>query len=246
MAPVRTLVSLHDVMPGTLGAVRAQLQLLANHGVDRATLLVVPGLDWSARSIEQLHRWQADGHELAGHGWLHRAGQVRGLRHRVHAALLSRDCAEHLALTAAEIASLLRRCHAWFGERGLLPPTLYVPPAWALGAAPRAAYAEAGFRQVEHLQGLWDLDSGTLQRIPAVGYESISAWRAVAVKASNAGNRVLARHMGWLRLGLHPRDLQLPLRGEALRDIDALRETLLYRDLLPGVDVPGYPVSRAA
>ncbi|MEM1412624.1 MAG: DUF2334 domain-containing protein, partial [Pseudomonadota bacterium] len=95
---MQTLVSLHDVMPDSLDAVQWQLDMLAAEGVQRATLLVVPGLDWTAGQVEQLQDWQDAGHELAGHGWVHRAWHVRGPRHRLYSALVSRQAAEHLAL----------------------------------------------------------------------------------------------------------------------------------------------------
>ncbi len=243
---IRTLVSVHDVMPHTLDAVHEQLRLLAAHGVGRATLLVVPGLDWTREGLDRLRAWEADGHELAGHGWAHRVERVRGVRHRVYAALVSRNAAEHMALDRSGIESLLLRNREWFGANGLRAPALYVPPAWALGDAPLEAYAAAGFRLVEGLQGVHDLGTGRLLRIPAIGYEAVNAWRASVLRASNAGNRWLARRQGWLRLALHPGDLSLPLAGEALRDITLLGDTYLYRDLLPDSDVPGYPPWRAA
>ena len=113
---VRALLSVHDVMPQTLAPVADILARLRCLGLPPATLLIVPGCRWDADELAQLRRWQKQGHELAAHGWHHRARAIRGLRHRLHAALLSRDAAEHLALSSDEIAALMRRAHDWFGR----------------------------------------------------------------------------------------------------------------------------------
>lgn len=242
----RTLVSIHDVMPRTLDDVRAQLALLRRHGVAQATLLVVPGRDWRPVDIDQLRAWQDAGHELAGHGWSHRALHVRGIRHRVYARLVSRDCAEHLALTAPKIMALLHRNRHWFDRQGLAPPQLYVPPAWALGALPVSDYAAAGFRMVEDLRGIHDLQSGQRLTVPAVGFEAINRLRALALKASNGLNRMLAGSSGLLRLALHPKDLRLFLHEDVERALGRLGETCLYRDLPEGATRPATAHRNAA
>ncbi len=76
----------------------------------------------------------------------------RSAYHRLHAALISRDVAEHLSRPAHELVALVHRCHGWFAAHGLPAPTLYVPPAWALGgtrwldALPRSTAFDASRR----------------------------------------------------------------------------------------------------
>jgi len=41
------LVSIHDAMPDTLPRIRELIAQLRGHGVDKITLLVVPGKQWS-------------------------------------------------------------------------------------------------------------------------------------------------------------------------------------------------------
>ena len=230
---MRTLVSLHDVMPDTLDAVQEQLGLFAARDIRQVTLLVVPGLEWTAQQIDRLRRWEDQGHELAGHGCVHRARHVRGPRHRVYSTLISRSAAEHLALTEQEIAERVAKCHDWFEAQGLQAPGLYVPPAWALGKADLSVYGNAGFRLVERLEGIYDLATGRMHRIPAIGFEAINAPRALALRMSNAANRQAARLSGVLRLGLHPGDLQLHLADDARAAIRAVEGALCYRDWPP-------------
>jgi len=215
-APV---LSIHDVMPQTLDPVAELLRLASDAGWSRVTLLVVPGLGWNAGGIARLRRWQADGHELAGHGWRHRAAAIRGPYHWLHGRLLSRQVAEHLALDGEGILALMRRCHDWFPAHGLVPPVRYVPPAWALGALPRARLAAQPFREVETLAGVHDARSGVLHRSPLLGYEADTPARALALRCSNVLTRRLAR---WRppRIALHPFDRRLSLARDLSADLD--------------------------
>ncbi|MGB5831514.1 MAG: DUF2334 domain-containing protein, partial [Thiohalocapsa sp.] len=119
-----SLVSIHDLMPSTMPAVRRALTLLARTSTNPVTLLVVPGSGWSRDQVRELKALQNAGYPLAGHGWLHRIERFGGLYHRLHGLTLSRRVAEHLALDSDEIIDLVNRCHAWFGDNGLDPPLL--------------------------------------------------------------------------------------------------------------------------
>lgn len=216
----RALVSVHDLMPETMPAVRRTLALLEHHQVQHVTLLVVPGSGWDARGVEELKALERAGYPLAGHGWKHRADRIRGLRHRLHSLLLSRNVAEHLALDSAGILELLARCRNWFDAQGLAPPELYVPPAWALGSIHPAALREAGlFRWVEVFSGVLDVNSGRLQKSPVLGYEADAAVRAPILRAWNAFGRLRSTKTGVLRIGIHPRDIDYPLRTDLIADL---------------------------
>ncbi|MHA7833165.1 MAG: polysaccharide deacetylase family protein [Algiphilus sp.] len=213
-ADLRAWLSIHDVMPETLDRVARIIADSRLHGWPPATLLVVPGRHWDAEAISQLRAWHADGHALAAHGWFHRAQQIRGLRHRLHAALMSRDAAEHLALDAAGIAQLMQASHDWFAQQGLPSPTLYVPPAWALGAIHRSTLRTLPFRHIEVTAGVIDTASGRLEVQPLIGFEADTAWRARALSAWNHSQMALARRSGrTLRIGIHPYDPELALAG---------------------------------
>jgi len=216
---VRLDLSIHDVMPETLDRVAEQLALIERHCPGPVTLLVVPGRAWRSADLDRLHEWVAAGHRLAGHGWTHRAPNIRGLKHRLHSLLVSRDCAEHLALSPAEIVELMRRNRQWFVDQDLPAPRRYVPPAWALGPVGAADLRATGFSCVETLTGYLDLTTGRLARSALAGFEAASAWQVPILKASNALNRLLARRLP-LRIALHPDDHRLPLAGDLLRWLD--------------------------
>lgn len=230
---VRTLVSVHDVMPQTLDQVQRILSLCAAINPGPLTLLVVPGHDWDRSGLERLSAWQTLGHRLAGHGWIHRVERFGGFGHRLHGALISRRVAEHLALDGGGIAALIRRCHAWFLDQGLDPPGLYVPPAWALGQLRPRDLAPLPFSHYEVLGGVLHRASGRLQRIPLLGYEADTSARAPAIRLWNRVNRGLVRTRGWLRIGIHPSDPELALASDLERDLRRYPHWVHYGDLEP-------------
>lgn len=232
----RALVSVHDVMPDTLGRVERILALIERAGIAPVTLLVVPGAGWTSEGLARLRAFQTSGHELAGHGWVHRAERIAGLFHRVHAALISRDVAEHLALDPIGIQALIQRCHTWFVDRDLGHPALYCPPAWAMGRIPRAALASLPFKRYELLRGILSAQTGRMHPIPLVGYEADSAARAALIRFWNHINRRHAVTRRWLRVGIHPRDLDLRLADDLRRDLRALRRFASYADVDAGTD----------
>jgi predicted deacetylase len=212
-------------MPSTLGRVEAVVGLLERRCAAPATLLVVPGLDWSRAQLRTLRAFQENGHRLAGHGWRHRAARIRGLHHRLHSLLISRDVAEHLALDGSAIRRLITACHNWFAEQGLGAPELYVPPAWAMGAVSRGDLAALPFRFYEVTSGVYDARTGRFHRLPLVGYEADGLWRALPLRLWNGINRLAAGLGGPLRIAIHPGDLELALGGDL--------ERLLARPIRP-------------
>lgn len=208
-------------MPATLERVGRILERLRQHGLGRASLLVVPGLAWSDDQVATLRSFAADGHDLAGHGWRHSVRRIRGLKHRLHALTISRNVAEHLELDAAGIRRLVTDCGAWFGAHSLPQPSLYVPPAWALGGIPWHELGGLGFRYFETLAGIYDTADGTMRRLPLLGFEADTRFRAASLRLFNAANRGLARRAGIARLAIHPRDFELELAGDLERALDA-------------------------
>jgi predicted deacetylase len=230
----RALVSVHDLMPATMPAVRRTLALLEHHAVHPVTLLVVPGSGWDAAGIDELRALERAGYRLAGHGWAHRAPHIRGLRHRLHSLFLSRNVAEHLALERDGILALMRRCRAWFEAQGLSLPTLYVPPAWALGELSANDLRRADlFQRVEVFSGVLDVASGRLTRSPVLGYEADASLRVPVLRLWNALGRRRAAACRWVRVGIHPGDIDHPLRADLIADLGRFRHFADYAASLP-------------
>lgn len=217
------VVSIHDVGPDTLEQVAELLDGIRPWAGTAVSLLVVPGLDWGAADLDRIREWQAEGFELAGHGWIHH-GPPRTLRHRVHGWVLSRDQAEHLSRSESEVEALMRAGVEWFDAHDLGTPELYVPPAWALGAIGRAALERLPYRRIEVLRGFYLLKTGrapALYPCPLIGFEADTLFRQAALIAFNAAATRWARlRRRPLRIGFHPHDLSMRLRDAALASLD--------------------------
>lgn len=229
---MRLLVSIHDVMPATLDRTRGIFERLHSAGLVPVTLLVVPGTGWDARAIEALKAMVAEGAELAGHGWCHQVGRIRGPKHWLHSRLISRRAAEHLALSRFGILRLMLRNRAWFADHGLPAPQLYVPPAWAMGPVPPGLLDRLPFDFHETLSGVYDARARSFHRLPMAGFETDTALRAAFVAGFNRLNRIWARSSDRpLRLGIHPFDFDLRLADSLRQWIGQGGQALAYRDL---------------
>jgi len=228
---ITALVSVHDVMPETLPAVRELLTYLSSRNLVPITILVVPGKSWNEAQLDELRGFQERGAVLAGHGWSHRAERIRGLRHRLHSALISRQAAEHLCLDRPQICALVSRCHAWFREQGLGSAELYVPPAWAMGNVSGSGLRDLPFRHYETLAGVYDAVTGEFLRLPLVGFEAHPHWRSVPLRLWNAVNLRAARPEVPVRIAIHPHDLSLPLARDLLALLDKPISFQCYQEL---------------
>lgn len=221
-------------MPETLGLVDQLINRIPPAAQPGVVLLVVPGRNWRPSDIARLARWQHKGLELAGHGWYHHARHIKSLYHRWHARFISRQAAEHLSLSRPALCQLLADNHDWFKQHNLTPPTLYVPPAWALGPLRRVDLAASPFRYFETTSGIYDSETtnGTGKRLlPLIGYEADTSGRKYGVRLWNALNKTLASEHRPLRLSLHPYDAELHLAEDLVRDLALLTECLDYRSL---------------
>ena len=225
------LVSIHDVMPKTLANIERIMHELEQHELLPVTLLVVPDTGWTAESLQRLKKLVDSGAELAGHGWRHVAENIRGVRHRLHSLFISRDVAEHLALSRSDIRSLVSRCHHWFTERDLPTPELYVPPAWALGKLRRADLDQLPFKQYETLAGIYDVRSRQFRRTPMVGFEADTAFRAASCRTWNRLNLSWAGTSNPVRVAIHPQDRQLRLADDLQVLLQQGGHALSYQDI---------------
>ena len=230
---MKALISIHDVMPETLDRVQGILDIMPPACLNHLVLLVVPGKAWSQKQVAQLQAWQERGMELAGHGWQHEAQDIRGVYHRLHSLLLSRRAAEHLSLSAEQVAALIQRNHDWFRAQGLQEPNLYVPPAWALGRIPRDALNTLPFRYYESTRGYYDVQTQRSVTLPLCGFEADTQLRALSLRLWNRGQRLLASSGRPLRISLHPDDLQLYLSEDLKTLLSKVSESLDYRHCFP-------------
>ncbi|GAB5413742.1 MAG: hypothetical protein Cons2KO_13450 [Congregibacter sp.] len=229
---INALFSIHDVMPETLGEVEGILKDFRRRKLPLPALLVVPGRRWTSKQTERLQRLELEGAELIAHGWVHQT-TPKTLSHRLHAAVISRNVAEHLAYDEAGVTALMQRSHDWFAQNGLAAPSTYIPPAWALGIRPDRLL-DTPYSVIEVLGGALRRSGAdfSLQRLPLLGFEADTWPRAVFLRIWNQQHELTARRNGTpLRISIHPYDKQLRLAGELTAVLDKRWRHLRYADL---------------
>ena len=211
------VVSIHDVAPVTRLQVEQILARLAEHGVNRCSLLVVPDYHHRGRSlgdpafIQWLHQLSALGHELVIHGFYHerrrRAGE--STRHKLITRIYTADEGEFYDLDCVEALRLMQEARNEFAVQGF-NPTGFIAPAWLLGPEAQRAAIAAGFRYTATLRGVRDFSTGSEFLSQSLVYSVRSDWRCAL---SLFWNRILYSRLTGnllLRLSLHPPDLGHP------------------------------------
>ena len=209
----------HDVAPRTWPACAQLLQMLDDLGARPVTILVVPHYHYrdpiakDARFIAALDRRLARGDELALHGFHHRDDEPppRTLRGFVERRMLTRAEGEFAALNEASAA--WRLAHGIEAFRALRWPLYgFVPPAWLLGEASRAAIDRCGYplRYVSARRGIFRLPNWRFTRTANLCYSPDARWRQVLSRALIRAELARARHRSLLRVSLHPQDVRSP------------------------------------
>jgi predicted deacetylase len=181
---VTLLVSIHDVAPPHLAAVRRLWQLCRRAGIVPA-LLVVP--DWhgsapierDADFLAWLREAVSEGAEILLHGERHdEAGRPRALGDELRAAGKTAREGECLTLDAPELEALVARGLARLRALGF-SALGFVPPAWLMRADARPGIYAAGVTFTED-EGAIYFASGHRIATPALRWSTRTAFRARA------------------------------------------------------------------
>lgn len=208
------LVSIHDVAPPNLAAVRRLWQLCRDAAVVPA-LLVVP--DWhGAAPIERdagflawLRGAVTEGAEVLLHGERHdEEGRPRALGDALRAAGKTAREGECLTLDAPELEALVARGMSRLRALGFAPRG-FVPPAWLMRADARAGIYAAGMAFTED-DGAIYLASGRRIPSPALRWSTRTGFRARASVVVAEWRWRSQRRAPVMRLALHPADLDDP------------------------------------
>lgn len=208
------LVSIHDVAPPNLAAVRRLWQLCRDAGVVPA-LLVVP--DWhgsapiehDADFLMWLRGAVTEGAELLLHGERHdETGRPRALTDELRAAGKTAREGECLTLDAPELEALVARGLTRLRALGF-SASGFVPPAWLMRADARPGIYAAGVAFTED-DGAIYLADGHRIATPALRWSTRTALRARASMLVAEWRWRSQRRTPVMRIALHPADLSHP------------------------------------
>ena len=219
------LVSLHDIAPASAAATERWLADLDARGVP-ATLLVIPGpwrgsrLSQSPDLVATLHDAASRGHELALHGWAHRAGPTGPPLRRAAARLIARGAAEFAALDVREATARLSAGLAELAALGIEPAGFH-PPGWLASPGAYQALRRVGLRySTSHLH-VRDLITEQRYTLPALSHRPGGTGEVFAARLMHQSAAAMARAGRSFRVALHPDDLLRPgLRATTLAVID--------------------------
>ncbi len=188
-------VSIHDVEPATFDRCALIRDWLDDHGIDKATLLVIPARDMHPFQDRrpELAEWLAErvqlGDCVAQHGFQHRTGR-----------------AEFAGLDDAETKRVVDAGHRLLHLAGV-EPRGFVAPAFAYTDALRRVLA-ARYDWWASLSRLWRDHGRQSLFAPALTFGSPLLVRAGGLLAGPL-----------LRLDLHPTDLDHPARIGAIESV---------------------------
>jgi predicted deacetylase len=234
------IVSLHDAHPGSHAAIAEQLRFLADHGVTRTSILVVPEFHHQGSVVadkkfcDTVSSWQAEGHEIVLHGYFHdrRDSPRETLGTLFWTRLYTSREAEFLDLPPDEARVRLRRGRELFAAQGWNARG-FIAPAWLMAPHLTGLLAELGFTYTNRLRDIVPLARGAVRgpiASQSLCYSTRAGWRRLA---SSVWNRRLfgkLRETNLVRLSLHPRDLEFPLLR---RQIDQILRSSLRRGFQP-------------
>ena len=230
-------VTLHDVEPSTYDRCAWARDWLAERGVERATLLVIPAADLHAfddRSPE-LARWlrgrASAGDAIAQHGFQHRRTRRAGIPRRWVAGWQGGSAAEFPGLGANATSAAVRAGHAILAGAGIEARGFVAPGFAYTGALRRALDDEFD----------WWASVGSVHRAGArklvAPVRMLGNSTAFKRTLSPFAVRVGLPGRALLRVEVHPQDFDHPRSVDALERLlerSQGRPTVTYDQLLDG------------
>ena len=233
------IVSLHDVHPGSHARIAEQVAFLADYGIKRSSILVVPEFHHGGSLLQDknfcdtVSGWQEQGHEVVLHGYFHdrRESPPEKLSTVFWTRLYTNREAEFLDLPRETARMRIERGRALFDSLGW-HATGFVAPAWLMAEGLANLLAEMGFAYTTRLGEIIPLLPGVnrLKSSQSLCYSTRAGWRRFASALWNKYLYGRLRDTDLVRLSLHPRDLEFPLMR---RQIDQILRASLKRGFQP-------------
>lgn len=254
-------VEIHDVSPATWAEVDLIKFSLAEIGVDRTSLLVIPryhdadggyhDLRDYPEMVDRLRDDADNGSEIIQHGLTHRAPgpPPPGLRNALMYNFFSRGCAEFEHLSEDEATWRLRKGRLILQECRLDAPG-FIAPAWQQSRGSLAAAAALDYRFTAFLNYVQPLRGERRPlRTPALTFDApnplVDHGKRVVMRCFER----LARSTPLLRVALHPSDVygERPLDHilGRIKELMRRRQLVTYEQWLDRA-IPGSRLHEAA
>lgn len=209
------VVSIHDVSPLTREATARMLAELAEIGVRRVSLLVIPDHHHKGHFIDDpefcawLRECAEAGHEVVIHGYYHRRDQRAGetFRQKLATRYYTAGEGEFYDMSGADALRIISQARQEFRHVGF-DPQGFVAPAWLLSDGADRALQRLGIGYTTRLGGVFDYATGVNYASQSLVWSTRSALRRLISRFWNAHLFRRLEACPLLRIGIHPPDLQ--------------------------------------
>lgn len=213
--PSRSLVvSIHDVSPQTREATERILAELAELGVRKVSLLVIPDHHHKGHLLDDpefctwLRGRAQRGDEVVMHGYFHRRDQKAGetFRQKLTTRYYTAGEGEFFDIAGADALRIVSQARQEFRKIGL-DPQGFVAPAWLLSEGADRALQRLGIAYTTRVSGVFDYTTGVRHASQSLVWSTRSWPRRIVSRIWNAFlfRRLKSRPL--LRIGIHPPDL---------------------------------------
>ncbi len=219
------VISFHDLIPFSQEICETCLSDLKKHGINMATLLVVP--DWHNRAkLDQysdfcnwLQQLIDEGFEICLHGYSHQTEKVTG-------GLVSQGIGRVYTAKEGEFYQLDYDQARGRIQDGLelfkslhIPVNGFIAPAWLLSNQARQAAMDCGLHYTTYLQHVDFLQNHTRVYAPTLVFSVRSLWRRMASLLWVRFWYGMNRNKKILRLAIHPDDFTYPFIRKTILSI---------------------------
>ena len=209
------VVSIHDVSPLTREATERILAELAEWGVRKVSLLVIPDHHCKGHVLDDPDfcawlRGRAEaGDEIVMHGYFHRRDQKAGetLRDKLTTRYYTAGEGEFFDIAGADALRIVSQARQEFRKIGL-DPQGFVAPAWLLSEGADRALQRLGIAYTTRISGVFDYTTGVQHASQSLVWSTRSWTRRIG---SGLWNAYLFRRLQacpLLRIGIHPPDVK--------------------------------------
>jgi predicted deacetylase len=218
------IISLHDCHPGSLTAIRGQIDFLTPLGVRNFSILAVPhfhhqrALRHDPATLAVLGERHAAGDDIVIHGYYHdRAGMGGGSW--FWTKIYTAGEAEFLDLSDGEARHRLTRALTVWEDQDWRPDG-FIAPAWLMPEEQDVILKRMNFTYTTRLKYFQNLRTLQKTETQSLCYSTRAAWRrAVSLRWNKWLFARLLKTRDVIRLSLHPHDLEFEPIQRQIREI---------------------------